>query len=256
MDGAQGQPSGVLTLLFTDIEGSTRLIRALPAQDSLAAFALHGQVLRDVVQRYGGYEQRTEGDSFFLVFQDASVAVAAAADAQRLLAAQSWPGGLPVRVRMGLHTGEPTPVDGDYFGLDVHRAARISSAGHGGQVLLSRATQQAAQLPAGVTLRDLGEHRLKDLARPEWIFQLEIDGLDRDFPPLNSLETPTNLPAGRHAARRTRRRGGRGRGAARGRGRAAGDASPARAAAARPGSRSPSPDGSARCSATVSSSST
>ncbi len=196
MDGATGQPSGVLTLLFTDIEGSTRLIRALPAQDSLAAFALHGQVLRDVVQRYGGYEQRTEGDSFFLVFGDATVAVAAAADAQRRLAAQSWPGSLPVRVRMGLHTGEPTPVDGDYFGLDVHRAARISSAGHGGQVLLSRATQQAAQLPAGVTLRDMGEHRLKDLARPEWIFQLEIDGLDRDFPPLNSLETPTNLPAG------------------------------------------------------------
>ena len=196
MDGATGQPSGVLTLLFTDIEGSTRLIRALPAQDSLAAFALHGQVLRDVVQRYGGYEQRTEGDSFFLVFDDATVAVAAAADAQRLLAAQSWPGDLPVRVRMGLHTGEPTPVDGDYFGLDVHRAARISSAGHGGQVLMSRATQQAARLPTGVTLRDLGEHRLKDLARPEWIFQLEIDGLDRDFPPLNSLETPTNLPAG------------------------------------------------------------
>jgi predicted ATPase/class 3 adenylate cyclase len=193
--GATGQPSGVLTLLFTDIEGSTRLIRALPARDSLAAFALHGQVLRDVVQRYGGYEQRTEGDSFFLVFEDASVAVAAAAEAQRLLAAQSWPGGVPVRVRMGLHTGEPTPVDGDYFGLDVHRAARISSAGHGGQVLVSRATQQAAQLPAGVTIRDLGEHRLKDLARPEWIFQLEIDGLDRDFPPLNSLETPTNLPA-------------------------------------------------------------
>ena len=194
-EDAKVQPTGVLTLLFTDIEGSTRLIRALPAQDSLAAFALHGQVLRDVVQRYGGYEQRTEGDSFFLVFEDATVAVAAAAEAQRLLAAQTWPGNLPVRVRMGLHTGEPTPVDGDYFGLDVHRAARISSAGHGGQVLLSRATQQSARLPTGVTIRDLGEHRLKDLARPEWIFQLEIDGLDHDFPPLNSLETPTNLPA-------------------------------------------------------------
>ena len=102
---------------------------------------------------------------------------------------------MPVRVRMGLHTGEPTPVAGDYVGLDVHRAARIASAGHGGQVLLSRTTRTSAALPRGVALRDLGEHRLKDLAQPEWIFQLEVDGLDRDFPPLNSLETPSNLPA-------------------------------------------------------------
>ena len=190
-----GQPSGVVTLLFTDIEGSTKLLRALSAHDSLDAFALHGRVLREVFQRYGGYEQRTEGDSFFIVFHDAGDAVAAAADAQRALAAQSWPGGLPVRVRMGLHTGEPTPVAGDYVGIDVHRAARIASAGHGGQVLLSRSTRTSAALPRGVALRDLGEHRLKDLARPEWIFQLEIDGLEGDFPPLNSLETPSNLPA-------------------------------------------------------------
>ena len=190
-----GQPSGVVTLLFTDIEGSTKLLRALSEQDSLAAFAQHGRVLREVFQRYGGYEQRTEGDSFFIVFQDAGDAVAAAADAQRVLTAQTWPAGRPLRVRMGLHTGEPTPVAGDYVGLDVHRAARISSAGHGGQVLLSRTTRTSAALPRGVALRDLGEHRLKDLARPEWIFQLEIEGLDRDFPPLNSLETPSNLPA-------------------------------------------------------------
>jgi len=190
-----GQPSGVVTLLFTDIEGSTKLLRALSAQDSVAAFALHGTVLRDVFHRFHGYEQRTEGDSFFIAFQDAGDAVAAAAEAQRVLAAQAWPGRLPVRVRMGLHTGEPTPVGGDYVGLDVHRAARIAAAGHGGQVLLSRTTRTSAALPGGVGLRDLGEHRLKDLARPEWIFQLEIDGLERDFPPLNSLETPSNLPA-------------------------------------------------------------
>jgi predicted ATPase/class 3 adenylate cyclase len=190
-----GQPSGVVTLLFTDIEGSTKLLRALSAEDSLAAFALHGAVLREVFRRYRGYEQRTEGDSFFLVFQDAGDAVAAAVEAQRALTVQAWPGGLPVRVRMGLHTGEPTPVAGDYVGLDVHRAARIAAAGHGGQVLLSRATRASAAMPSGVGLRDLGEHRLKDLARPEWIFQLEIDGLERDFPPLNSLETPSNLPS-------------------------------------------------------------
>lgn len=189
------QPSGVVTLLFTDIEGSTKLIRALPPQDSLEAFAIHGRVLREGIQRYAGYEERTEGDSFFVVFQEADDAVAAAADIQRALAAQTWPGDMPVKVRMGMHTAEPTPVDGGYFGLDVHRAARISSVGHGGQVLLSEATRAAAKLPPGVALRDLGEHRLKDLAGPEWIFQLEIDGLANDFPPLNSLETPTNLPA-------------------------------------------------------------
>jgi predicted ATPase/class 3 adenylate cyclase len=189
------QPEGVVTLMFTDIEGSTRLLRTLPADAALEAFALHGRVLREAFAHYGGYEQRTEGDSFFVVFHDATRAVAAAVAAQRLLAAQTWPGGEPVRVRMGLHTGEPTPVDGDYVGLDVHRAARIASAGHGGQVLLSQATLTVAEPPEGVTVIDLGEHRLKDLAQPEWIYQLQIDGLPGEFPPLNSLQTPTNLPA-------------------------------------------------------------
>jgi predicted ATPase/class 3 adenylate cyclase len=192
---SRDQPSGVVTLLFTDIEGSTKLLRTLTPEAAVEAFAIHGRVLREACARFGGYEQRTEGDSFFIVFQDASSAVAAAVAAQRQLAAQTWPGGVPVRVRMGLHTCEPTQVDGDYFGLDVHRAARIESAGHGGQVLLSQATRSVAELPEGVALRDLGEHRLKDLAQPEWIYQLEIDGLDPDFPALNSLETPTNLPA-------------------------------------------------------------
>ena len=206
------QPSGVVTLLFTDIEGSTRLLRTLPADLAVAAFALHGRVLREAFARHGGYEQRTEGDSFFVVFRDATSAVAAAVLAQRSLAAQTWPGGEPVRVRMGMHTGEPTPVEGDYVGLDVHRAARIAAAGHGGQVLVSRATRALAELPDRVSLRDLGEHRLKDLAQPEWIYELRIEGLDHDFRPLTSLETPTNLPVsvtpllGRE--RRRRRRGG------------------------------------------------
>lgn len=188
-------PSGIVTLLFTDIEGSTKLLRTLTPEAAVEAFAIHGRVLREACALFGGYEQRTEGDSFFIVFQDATSAVAAAVAAQRQLAAQTWPGGVPVRVRMGLHTCEPTQVDGEYFGLDVHRAARIESAGHGGQVLLSHATRTVAELPEGVTLRDLGEHRLKDLAQPEWIHQLEIEGLNSDFPALNSLETPTNLPA-------------------------------------------------------------
>ncbi|MFC5176528.1 ATP-binding protein [Nocardioides taihuensis] len=189
------RPTGVVTLLFTDIEGSTRLLRSLTADDAVTAFALHGRVLREAISRHGGYEQRTEGDSFFAVFQQATPAVAAAVEAQRLLAAQAWPGGLPVRVRMGLHTCEPIQADGDYLGLDVHRAARIASAGHGGQVLLSEATRTVAELPDGVTVRDLGEHRLKDLDQPERIHQLRIEGLDSDFPPLNSLETPSNLPS-------------------------------------------------------------
>ena len=181
------QPSGVVTLLFTDIEGSTRLLHTLPTDLALAAFALHGQVLREAFARHGGYEQRTEGDSFFVVFQDATSAVAAAVLAQRSLAAQTWPGGEPVRVRMGLHTGEPTPVDGDYVGIDVHRAARIAAAGHGGQVLLSRATRSVAELPDGVSLRDLGEHRLKDLA------QAGVDLRPADRGPGPRLPSPEQL---------------------------------------------------------------
>ncbi len=191
---AEVLPSGVVTLLFTDIEGSTKLIRSLPPEVSLETYEQHNRVLRSVFQKHGGYEQRTEGDSYFIVFQNATDAVAAAVDVQRALAEQTWPSDVPIRVRIGMHTGEPTPFEGDYFGIDVHRAARISSAGHGGQVLLSRTTLELAELPEGVTVKDLGEHRLKDLEQPEWVIQLVIDGLDQEFPPLNSLETPSNLP--------------------------------------------------------------
>src|SRR5207247_5847330 len=141
-------------------------------------------------------EIRTEGDSFFAVFPTATGAVRGAASAQRALASHSWSHGGPLRVRMGMHTGEGRLGGDDYLGIDVNRAARVAAVGHGGQVLLSATTDAlvAAALPDGVSLRDLGEHRLKDFETPQRIHQLVIDGLVADFPPLKSLETPTNLP--------------------------------------------------------------
>ena len=135
----------------------------------------------------------TEGDGFFVAFGSAGDAVAAAADGQRALAGYDWPDGYAIRVRMGVHTGEPRAVDGNYVGLDVHHAARVMAAGHGGQVLVSQATRS---LLGGVELRDLGEHLLKDLAGPQRLYQLELDGLPGEFPPLNTLENRfTSLPA-------------------------------------------------------------
>jgi len=178
-------PSGEVTLLFTDIEGSTGLLRDLG--DAYAeALAEHRRIVREAVATHGGIEVDTRGDAFFIAFSRASDAVAAAAEAQRALAAG------PVRVRMGLHTGEPRPTEEGYVGLDVHRAARIAAVGHGGQVLLSQATRALVQVAA----RDLGPHRLRDLSAPERIFQLEIEGLPCDFPPLRTLEAgSSNLPA-------------------------------------------------------------
>jgi predicted ATPase/class 3 adenylate cyclase len=188
-------PSGQVTFLFTDIEGSTRLVRDLGGRYG-QVLADHRRLLREVWQRWRGVELGTEGDSFFVVFGDPAAAVAAAADGQRALAAHAWPADGEVRVRMGMHTGAPLVVDGDYFGIDVNRAARIAGAAHGGQVLMSRTTRELAAggLPAGAGLRDLGEHRLKDLDEPEWLFQLLLDGLDSEFAPVRSLEVPSNLP--------------------------------------------------------------
>ena len=154
-------PAGTVTFLFTDIEGSTRLLQEL-GDGYAAVLAEHHRVLRAVWARHRGVEVDTAGDAFFVAFTRASEAVAAAADAQRALA------GGPVRVRMGLHTGEPVEDVEGYVGIDVHRAARIAAAGHGGQVLLSQATADLA----GVEVRDLGQHRLKDLSAPERLFQL------------------------------------------------------------------------------------
>ena len=138
------------------------------------------------------------GDSFFVAFASAGQSVGAVVQAQRALAGHAWPNGVSVRVRMGLHTGEAEIRSANYVGLDVHRAARIAAAAHGGQVLLSQTTVDLveSELPAGVGLRDLGEHRLKDLRRPRRLYQLVIDGLPADFPPIKSLESaPNNLPA-------------------------------------------------------------
>jgi predicted ATPase/class 3 adenylate cyclase len=185
-------PSGTLTLLFTDIEGSTKLLQR-SGELYAKLLADHRNLLRAAFHSHNGYEVDTEGDAFFVVFRSAGNAAAAAAAAQRALAEHSWPDGTEVRVRMGLHTGEPRLVDRAYVGLDVHRAARVMGAGHGGQVLLSQSARN--QLGDDLPLLDLGEHRLKDLLQPEHLFQLVIEGLPSEFPALKTLgNRPTNLP--------------------------------------------------------------
>jgi predicted ATPase/class 3 adenylate cyclase len=190
-------PTGTVTFLFTDIEGSTLLLRELGKRYS-DVLRDHGQILRAALEREGGAEIGTEGDSFFAVFVSPAAAIRAVIEAQRALAGHPWPDRVGVRVRMGLHTGEGTRVDDGYVGIDVHRAARICDAGHGGQVLLSGATAALIQhsLPDGLELVDLGEHRLKDLPHPERLFQLSIEGLPAEFPLLRTLDArPNNLPA-------------------------------------------------------------
>jgi predicted ATPase/class 3 adenylate cyclase len=173
-------PTGTVTLLFTDIEGSTGLLHELGDRYA-EVLAEHRRVLRAAFRRHGGIEVDTQGDAFFYAFDNAAAAAAAAQEAQQALM------GGPVAVRMGIHTGEPIATGEGYVGIDVHRAARIMSAGHGGQVLISEKTH--ALLDGDARLRDLGLHRLKDLGRPEKLYQLG----DVEFPPLNTLDA-TNLP--------------------------------------------------------------
>ena len=177
-------PEGTVTLLFTDIEGSTRLLKLLKERYA-DVLDDHNRLLRAAFDDAGGKEIDTQGDAFFVAFGRAQDGVAAAVGAQRSLAAHRWPDGADVRVRMGLHTGEPSVGGERYVGLGVHRAARICAAAHGGQVLVSAVTRDLVEdeLPADVGLADVGEHRLKDLDRPERLSQLVIDGLRRDFPP-------------------------------------------------------------------------
>ncbi|MFI5696352.1 ATP-binding protein [Kribbella sp. NPDC051586] len=184
---------GMVSMVFTDIEGSTVLLRRL-GDRYLDALEGHRRILRAVWATYGGTEMGTEGDSFFVVFPTADDAVRAAVDGQRGLAEHRWPGGERLRVRMGIHTGTPGVYDGDYWGMDVHLAARIGAAAQGGQIVVSAITAQLAQLSDGVTLRDLGTHHLKDIPEPEHLFQVTIDGLQADFPPPRSLGTSTSLP--------------------------------------------------------------
>ncbi len=186
-------PTGTVTLLFSDIEGSTRLLRS--AGEAYAGLlAEHRRLLGEAFERHGGYVVDSEGDAFFVAFGSANDAAAAAVEAQRALAEHAWPGEHVIRVRMGLHTGEPRPVDGRYVGLDVHEGARVTEVGHGGQILVSESTRGV--LDESFRLRDLGSHRLKSLAGSQRLFQLEAEGLPGDFPPLNTLDNrPTNLPA-------------------------------------------------------------
>ena len=197
----RGLPAGTLTFLFTDIEGSTKLQNELGTARYQDVLETHTRILRDAIKD-GGVEVRVEGDALFVVFPVAVDAVRAAAAAQRALAKATFPHGATVRVRMGMHTGEGRPASAaagaDYVGIDVNRAARVAAAGHGGQVLITEATATLARanLGDGISLRDLGEFRLKDLAQPERIYQLVIGGAAADFPPIRSLDrTLTFLPA-------------------------------------------------------------
>ncbi len=179
-------PVGTVTFLFTDIEGSTRLIKQLGERYG-EVLAEHERILRDAAERCEGREVDNQGDSFFFAFASAKSALAAAVIAQRELAEHQWPDGSRVRVRMGLHSGEPAVGEERYIGLAVHRAARIGAAGHGGQVLPSNATRELVEDEVGgVTVRELGTYRLKDIDRPEPLYQLDIDGLETEFPPLKA----------------------------------------------------------------------
>jgi YVTN family beta-propeller protein len=182
-------PSGTVTFLFTDMEGSTRLLKELGGRYS-EVLGEHHRILREAFAAHGGHEVDNQGESFFVAFRRAKDAVAAVVDIQRDLAAHDWPDGVAVNVRMGLHTGEPRVGEQRYVGLGVHKAARIGAAGHGGQVLLSRTTRELVEdeLPPGVTIRDLGERRLKDIDRPERLSQLDIAGLQSEFAPLKTLD--------------------------------------------------------------------
>ncbi|HKW08426.1 MAG TPA: tetratricopeptide repeat protein [Candidatus Dormibacteraeota bacterium] len=189
-------PTGTVTFLFTDIEGSTRLMQEL-GDKYVQAQVTHHAILREAFRSGDGRELRTEGDSFFCVFESAVDACKSAAQAQREFIRREWPEGKAIRVRIGMHTGEAPLVGEEYIGLDVHHAARVAASAHGGQVVISEATRGLveASLPAGLTIRDLGMHRLKDLSRPERLFQLVIEGAADAFPPLRTLEsTPNNLP--------------------------------------------------------------
>ena len=196
VDHSRNPPSGTVTMLFTDIEGSTRLLQALG--DRYADVLMeHRRLLRSAFRECGGREMDTAGDAFFIAFDRARDAVAAAVAAQRSLAEYAWPEGQTLRVRMGVHTGEPSVGAESYVGLDVHRAARICAAGHGGQILLSQTTCELVQdsLPEGASLRNLGLHQLKDLRLPEHLFQVIAPGLPSEFPPPRSRTgVPGNLP--------------------------------------------------------------
>lgn len=190
-------PTGTVTFLFTDIERSTDMLQRVGDSTGSQVITAYRRLLQEAFDKRRGQVLETQGDGFLVVFQDARAALLAALGAQQAIKVHLWPDGAPVRVRMALHTGTPTQVAGGYVGLDLHRAARICEAGWGGQVLLSQASAGLIvdNPPADVSLRDLGFYRLKDLLRPEKIFQLMHRDLPSEFPPLRSLDRlPNNLP--------------------------------------------------------------
>ncbi|MBA2783255.1 MAG: tetratricopeptide repeat protein [Rubrobacteraceae bacterium] len=189
-------PGGTVTLLFTDIEGSTRLWEEKP-EAMRSALARHDEILKEAIEQHGGRVFKTVGDAFCAVFRDAPDATGAALAGQRALFAKEWDEACVIRARMALHAGEAEERGGDYFGPTLNRVARLLSAGHGGQTLLSLAAKTLAgdQLPSGAELRDMGERRLKDLTHPEHVFQLTAPDLPAEFPPLKTLdERRNNLP--------------------------------------------------------------
>jgi class 3 adenylate cyclase len=184
-------PSGTVTFVFSDVEGSTALLKRLGDRfdDVLSA---HRRLMRERFAEHGGVEIDTQGDAFFFAFPRARDAVTAAVEAQRAHAEHEWPDGVDVRVRMGLHTGEPALGSEGYLGLDVVRAARLCTAGTGGHVLLSETTRAlvGSSLPEGVSIFPLGERRLKDIDEPERVFELEIDGAARPEAPVQEAPPP------------------------------------------------------------------
>ena len=179
-------PGGTVTFLFTDVEGSTELLRRL-GDEYATVLSEQRRILRDGLGKRGGREIDTQGDAFFFSFTRARDAVTGAVDAQRALRGHAWPEGVTLKVRMGLHTGEPAVGEEGYVGLDVVRAARICSAGHGGQILLSETTRAlvGSELPDGATLRDLGRQKLKDLEE-EHLYELSLDEAGDRFPALKT----------------------------------------------------------------------
>ncbi|HEY8170046.1 MAG TPA: adenylate/guanylate cyclase domain-containing protein [Candidatus Limnocylindria bacterium] len=189
------RPSGTVTFLFSDVEGSTRLLRALGAERYRSVLDAHRRIVRGAIASHRGEEVDVQGDAFFVAFHSAQDAVAAAADAQRMLAAHEWPDANDVRVRIGIHTTEAIATDEGYIGIGVHTGARICAAAHGGQVLLSQTASELVAEEHGIELIELGSFRLKDLAAPQQLHQLAIDGLPARFPRPRTLDNhPTNLP--------------------------------------------------------------
>ena len=198
--GVAKLPSGTATFLFSDIEGSTALLGRIGEESYTQVLADHHYLLRSALSAHEGTEVDTQEDRFFAVFSSSRACAAAVIEMQRSLASREWPDPEQFRVRMGIHAGEAQQRAGGLDGLDMNKAARLAAAAHGGQVLLSEAAAALFRdfLPDGTSLRDLGLHRLKDLGRPEQIFQLDIKGLTDDFPPIRSLDNPeleNNLPA-------------------------------------------------------------